>query len=306
MNKKEEFLNLYEKVKPFETEEQKKSVQAVIDSGALELYGEEGLEEISKQVDELMERFEKKLKKSSAQTEPKEKTPKQEEKKAPKKEEKPKKSEEKKEKKSKYGKTVNYPSEPVRIARALLKLEGKKGIDALPDMVKILKRLQKDIINQVIRADGHGEKSRYNKEMMVVQKALINSIKNIMDGDRAESIVSLKPLLIDIKGIAYAEGASRTSNLIRAYIAIQGKEIGKEKIAALKKRFDACDADDDVIKEMKKNIAAAVNKGSVSLPVFSGVQLSGVDGDLLYENYGALLDGDDEIDSIDDILQGEI
>ncbi len=151
----------------------------------------------------------------------------------PKKADKPQKKEAKKEPKPKaepkvktpkYETEVNYPSIQVRLSSRFCRLQGKPFDSSTKESaVRLLKALQKAIVNQEIRAEGHGEASAYAGEMRQMQKVLVKMANTACNASKNVDIEGIGTFV----KIAKNEGSLKATAVMRSYVQLEGSDNSK-------------------------------------------------------------------------------
>lgn len=172
----------------------------------------------------------------------------------------------------KFDELVHEPIPQVKYITRFVQLHGKK-LDAkhYEDARKLLAAIAKSILNQEIRKEGHGEKSKYGKEIMDVQRMLINLCKSKATG----AVINIDDI-DKFRKIAHAEGRDNKFALIRAYIRLQGKKIKATEVQRLMLKFEEADyKSDDDLSELTKNLKKIEASGGV-LDIAPEYTLSGI------------------------------
>ena len=267
----------------------KEVYQTVIDS--VEFYDDDA--ELKELVDTFLQQANDALEASAEEpsyVEEEEEEPKREEKprkenkpKGEKGEKKPKTPKEKKEPKPKvdpYAERVNYPDVQVRLADRFRRLHGKAfNSRQKEEAVKILKALQKAIVNHEIRSEGHGAASAYAAEMRKMQEVLVNMANSKCDASHTIELADHETYV----RIAKAQGSKAATEVMRSFVRLVGKSDGKAEESLLKKVekvLDKKEAGDyeNVCKQIREALKDAISSGD---PVEAMAQtLDGI-GDVL-------------------------
>ncbi len=251
MSKKEDFLQLWEQARSYVSKEKKKIVSELIDDGILDFL-DDGDKELEDQVNILTKQLREVIKEHSNRDTIKSNTVKS---KAVQPETKTKSKEASKESEKKTDKMfVRKELEQVSIIRAFLRLRGKTATEETRESIRrLLARLQKAILSQVIRKDGFGEKSLYGEEIMLVQKYLVITLNNYKIGQ--SKLVMHQEHFDRLKKIAEGTMTDKAYKLMRAYVSVQGKVLTAGVLERLRRRFDSVtDVDNDTLEEMKRNL----------------------------------------------------
>ena len=251
MSKKEDFLQLWEQARSYVGKEKEKIVSELIDDGILDFL-DDGDKELEDQVNILTKQLREVIKEHSNRDTLKSNTVKS---KAVQSETKTKSKEASKESEKKTDKMfVRKEIEQVSIIREFLRLHGKTATEETRESIRrLLARLQKAILNQVIRKDGFGEKSLYGEEIMLVQKYLVATLNNYKIGQKKLAIP--QDDFNQLKKIAKGTMTDEVYKIMRAYVSVQGKVLTADILERLRRRFESIsDADNDTLNEMKRNL----------------------------------------------------
>ncbi len=195
-------------------------------------------------------------------------------------EKRPKEKKEAKPKVDPYAERVNYPDVQVRLADRFRRLHGKAfNSRQKEEAVKILKALQKAIVNHEIRSEGHGAASAYATEMRKMQEVLVNMANSKCDASHTIELADHETFV----RIAKAQGSKAATEVMRSFVRLVGKSDGKAEESLLKKVekvLDKKEAGDyeNVCNQIREALKDAISSGD---PVEAMAQtLDGI-GDVL-------------------------